>query len=103
MGILFIGGIHFSLYLVGGLSTLQELVPDNIRGRVMGLYGATWSLGPLGMAQAGFVARYMGAPFAVAAGGVVVLVVAILIFALRSDLRSFRGREAERMEVPAKA
>lgn len=103
MGILFIGGIHFSLYLVGGLSTLQELVPDNIRGRVMGLYGATWSLGPLGMAQAGFVARYMGAPFAVAAGGVVVLVVAILIFAFRSDLRSFRGREAELMEVPAKA
>ena len=94
MGILFIGGVNFSLYLVGGLSTLQELVPDGIRGRVMGLYGATWSLGPLGMAQAGFVARYLGAPVAVGIGAVVVFVVAAVIFALRSDLRNFRGRQA---------
>ncbi|MDE2937598.1 MAG: MFS transporter [Chloroflexota bacterium] len=95
MGILFIAGINFSLYLVGGLSTLQELVPDNIRGRVMGLYGATWSLGPLGMAQAGFVARYLGAPVAVGIGAVVVLLVAVLIFVFRSDLRNFRGRQPE--------
>ena len=101
MGILFVGGIHFSLYLVGGLSALQELVPDSIRGRVMGLYGATWSLGPLGMAQAGFVARYMGAPFAVAAGAVVVLVVAALVFVFRSDLRKFRGRIIEPVAATA--
>lgn len=103
MGILFIGGINFSLYLVGGLSTLQELVPDNIRGRVMGLYGATWSLGPLGMAQAGFLARYMGAPFAVAVGAVVVFLVALLIFLFRADLRNFRGRQAEPETEPAPA
>ena len=103
MGILFIGGINFSLYLVGGLSTLQELVPDNIRGRVMGLYGATWSLGPLGMAQAGFLARYMGAPFAVAVGAVVVFLVALLIFLFRADLRKFRGRQAEPETEPAPA
>ena len=103
MGILFVGGINFSLYLVGGLSTLQELVPDNIRGRVMGLYGATWSLGPLGMAQAGFVARYLGAPFAVAVGAVVVFLVALLIFLFRSDLRRFRGRQVETAVEPANA
>ena len=109
MGILFVAGISFSLYLVGGLSTLQELVPDGIRGRVMGLYGATWSLGPLGMAQAGFVARYLGAPVAVALGAVVVILVAVLIFLFRSDLRNFRGRVHEpepaavSTEVPAEA
>ncbi len=95
MGILFVAGINFSLYLVGGLSSLQELVPDNIRGRVMGLYGATWSLGPLGMAQAGFVARYLGAPFAVAVGALIVFLVAVLIFCFRSDLRRFRGGQPE--------
>ena len=95
MVILFVGGINFSLYLVGGLSALQELVPDNIRGRVMGLYGATWSLGPLGMAQAGFVARYFGAPLAVAVGAVVVFLVALLIYFFRPDVRNFRGRQAE--------
>ena len=103
MGILFVGGINFSLYLVGGLSTLQELVPDNIRGRVMGLYGATWSLGPLGMAQAGFVALYMGAPVAVAIGAVVVFLVAALIFLFRPDLRNFRGRQPEAAAVPARS
>ncbi len=95
MGILFVGGVHFSLYLVGGLSTLQELVPDRIRGRVMGLFGATWSLGPLGMAQAGFVARYMGAPFAVAIGAAAVILVAVVIAFVGSDLRTFKGRQAE--------
>ena len=89
------GGINFSLYWWGGLSVLQELVPDGIRGRVMGLYGATWSLGPLGMAQAGFVAQYLGAPLAVAIGAWVILVMALLIYLFRPDVRNFRGRQAE--------
>ena len=95
MVILFVAGINFSLYLVGGLSTLQELVPDGIRGRVMGLYGATWSLGPLGMAQGGFVAEYLGAPVAVALGAVVIFVMALLIYLFRPDVRNFRGRQPE--------
>ena len=95
MVILFVTGINFSLYLVGGLSTLQELVPDGIRGRVMGLYGATWSLGPLGLAQAGPVAEYLGAPVAVALGAVVIFVMALLIYLFRPDVRNFRGRQPE--------
>ena len=95
MGILFVGGINFSLYLVGGLSMLQALVPDSLRGRVMGLYGATWSLGPLGMAQAGFVAQYLGAPLAVAVGAVAIFLTALLIYLFRADVRNFRGRQQE--------
>ncbi len=104
MAILFVAGINFSLYLVGGLSTLQELVPDGIRGRVMGLYGATWSLGPLGMAQGGFIAQYLGAPLAVALGASVILVIALLIYLFRPDVRNFR-RQAKRAqtEQPAAA
>ena len=96
MVILFVAGINFSLYLVGGLSTLQELVPDGLRGRVMGLYGATWSLGPLGMAQGGFVAQYFGAPLAVAVGAVAVFLVALLVYLFCPDVRNFRGSEVER-------
>ena len=91
MGILFIAGISFALYLVGGLSTLQELVPDHIRGRVMGLYGATWSLGPLGLAQSGFVAQYLGAPAAVALGAGIMLITALLIYLFQPAVRNFRG------------
>lgn len=99
MGLLFIAGVAFALYLVGGLSTLQELVPDNIRGRVMGLYGATWSLGPLGLAQSGFMAQYFGAPMAVAAGAAVMLAVALLIYLFRPEVRNFRSG----MELAARA
>ena len=84
-------GISNSLYLTGGLSVLQHLVPDRLRGRVMGLYGMTWSLAPLGMAQAGFVAQYTNASVAVAAGAVVTIVVAGLILLLSPAIRALRG------------
>ena len=98
MALLFVVGIANSLYLVGGLSTLQELVPDQLRGRVMGLYGVTWSLGPLGMTQAGTIAQYFGAPVAVAAGAAVLVVVALLIFVLNPDLRELRMGTEERLQ-----
>ena len=106
MGLLFVVGISNSLYLVGGMSILQQLVPDSLRGRVMGMYGMTWSLAPLGMAQAGFVAQYHGAPAAVAAGAVIIIVVAGLIWLKGSEIRAIRGRipESQRLAyqlVPA--
>lgn len=90
MALLFLVGVSNSLYLVGGLSTLQELVPDQLRGRVMGLYGVTWSLAPLGMSQGGFIAQYFGAPVAVGAGAAVITVAAALIFARSPDIRRLR-------------
>lgn len=90
MGLLFLVGISNSLYLIGGLSTLQELVPDHLRGRVMGLFGMTWSLGPLSMSQAGIVAQYLGAPMAVASGAAVIVVVAVLIHVRSSEIRALR-------------
>ena len=91
MGTLFAVGMAYGLYQVGGLSALQAMVPDNIRGRVMGLYSATWSLVPLGMAQSGLVAQYFGAPLAVALGAVVVFLSALLVFLFRPEVRNFRG------------
>ena len=90
MGMLFFVGVSNSLYLVGGLSTLQQLVPDQLRGRVMGIYGATWSLGPLGMSQGAFVADYLGAPVAVAVGAGVLAAVSVMIFILSPDIRGLR-------------
>ena len=91
MAALFAVGAAYGLYQVGGLSALQAMVPDNIRGRVMGLYGATWSLVPLGMAQSGLVAQYFGAPLAVGLGAVVVFLAALLVFAFRPEVRNFQG------------
>ena len=91
MGILFLVGVSNSLYWVGGLSTLQELVPDQLRGRVMGLYGATWSLGSLGMAQGAFVADHINAPWAVGIGAGILAAVAVLVFAFSPEIRTLRS------------
>ena len=96
--ILFFVGVVNSLYLVGGLSTLQELVPDQLRGRVMGLYGMTWSLSPLSVSQAALVAEHLGgAPVAVAAGAVVIIVAAGVIFAMSPELRGLRAGITEQV------
>ncbi len=102
MALLFLVGISNSLYLVGGLSTLQQRVPDQLRGRVMGLYGVTWSLAPLGMAQGGFIAQYFGAPLAVGVGAAVIMVAAALIFVRSPDVRRLRVEEStQAYQTPA--
>ena len=51
---------------------LQTLVPDELRGRVMGFYSFVFvGLAPLGALQAGVLAEHYGAPVAVATGGIV--------------------------------
>jgi MFS family permease len=51
---------------------LQTLVPDNLRGRVMGFYSFVFiGMGPLGAFQAGVFAERFGAPWAVAVGGLI--------------------------------
>ena len=91
MGILFFVGASYSTYLVGGMSTLQQLVPDRLRGRVMGIFGATWSLVPLGMAVGGTVAQHTDAATAVAIGGLLILLVALGVLVASPQMRALRG------------
>lgn len=50
---------------------LQTLVPDQLRGRVMGFYSFMFvGMAPVGALQAGIVAERFGAPAAVGLGGV---------------------------------
>jgi hypothetical protein len=48
-----------------------------MRGRVMGFFGMTWSVMPLGGLQAGALASVITAPLAVAVGGLAVAAFAI--------------------------
>ena len=77
MSAMFFIGVFNSTYMVSIMSSLQMLVPDRMRGRVMGFYGMTWSIMPLGGMQAGSIANYLGAPFAVSIGGLAVIAFAI--------------------------
>ena len=64
------------------LNTLIQLtVTDVYRGRVMGVYGLSAAgLREFGGMQAGFIAEWAGAPFAIEAGAVVVVLVAFFFF-----------------------
>ena len=79
-------GVGFSLFNVTAQTTIQLMVPDEFRGRVMGVWGMTHTVVmPTGRMQAGAVAnfsetslvgllgRLAGAPFAVALGGLLVV------------------------------
>tara|TARA_B100001245_G_scaffold16886_1_gene11228 strand:- start:317 stop:544 length:228 start_codon:yes stop_codon:yes gene_type:complete len=64
-----------------------------MRGRVMGFYGMTWSIMPLGGMFAGSLAKYVGedstgVPIAVAIGGILVAVFAIGPFFMNRNVRN---------------
>ncbi len=75
--LMFIMGTASSTYMIAIMSSLQILTPDNMRGRVMGFYGMTWSIMPLGAFQAGAIAEFVGVPVAVAMGGALVTLFAL--------------------------
>jgi MFS family permease len=84
MALLFTMGAVSSIYMTTVNTVLQSLVPDALRGRVMGIYGLTWSLMPIGGALAGaFAATFaepaVGAPVAVGIGGALVALMAVSV------------------------
>lgn len=87
----------FMIVAMASTNTLiQTLVPDNLRGRAMAVYGMMFmGMAPFGALLAGAIAHRLGAPITVALGGGV-CIVASIVFALR--LPAFR-REARQMIV----
>ncbi len=77
LGLLFLVGWANDLYLTTTGSVLQLRLPDQLRGRVMAVYGLTWSLMPLGGMIAGAIAEFAGAPVAVATCGFLVASMAL--------------------------
>ena len=77
LAVLFVLGIFTSVYMITVQSSLQLMVPDRMRGRVMGFFGMTWSIMPLGGLQAGAVAQIIQVPFAIVVGGLAVTVFAL--------------------------
>jgi len=88
-------GALYGFFQIAANTMMNLLVPTEYRGRVMGLRGIMWSLSPLGALQAGLIASFVSTPFAIALGGVAILVVFGLAFALSSELRNVRALVAE--------
>jgi len=75
--IMFIIGMCNTTYAISIQSSLQMLVPDHMRGRVMGFYGMTHNLMPLGGMLTSVLAGLITVPFAIAVGGLAVAAFAI--------------------------
>ncbi len=87
LALLFFMGAANQVYMTNVNTTLQLHVPDAMRGRVMGLWGLTWSLMPLGGTIAGTIAHFAGPRVALATGGVLVTGMAVLMALLSPRIR----------------
>ena len=94
-----VGGMFFSVNQVAASTVLNLLVPDEFRGRVMGLRGATWSVAPLGSLVAGILAVLVSTAFAVAMGGLMVILFALLAFGISTEIRNLRSAVGDSPEA----
>src|SRR6201993_360125 len=89
LAFLFVAGFGMLLFFSTSNTVLQTIVPDDMRGRVMGVWSLIFgAMIPLGSLEAGAVANWWGAPFALALGACLCAVSALV------TLLVIRRREA---------
>ena len=70
---------------------LQSVVPDGLRGRVMGFFTFVFiGMAPFGALQAGFVAEHLGAPTAVVLGGMVCAITSLTLWGRVPEVPALR-------------
>jgi MFS family permease len=88
--LLAIVGFGIVLYFSTSNTVLQSIVPDNMRGRVMGIWALIFGgMIPLGSLQAGLMADFLGAPATIAIGALICALAAVV------TLNVIRRREAQ--------
>lgn len=80
-------GAAGSGYMAVNNTLLQSNVPMRLLGRVMSVYMLTFALMPMGALPVGALAEVIGAPIAVSAGGVLIVIFTVVIAILRPNLR----------------
>jgi MFS family permease len=100
MALMTILSVFNTLSNTASQSSLQLLVPDHIRGRVMGFYGMTYNIRPLGGMQASALASIsaIGAPVAIAIGGLAVAAFPIVAMLAKKKVRNL-GSELRQAET----
>ena len=94
LGMLLIVGFCATVQMAATNTTLQNRVPDHLRGRIMAVY-ATMFMGiqPIGALLAGGVATWIGAPYTLAVFGTLCFL-GSLVFIFRVALPAQRRSEA---------
>lgn len=89
---IFGASVFSSMYMIMSLTVLQLKVPDELRGRVMGIHGMCYSFGPLGGLAAGALAAYLTAPGAIAALVTCYVILLIVIGTRYSIVKNLSGQ-----------
>ena len=84
-------GMTSQFYMTSVNQTLQLNLPEELRGRVMGISGLAWELMPLGGTIAGGVAEFAGAPAAIILGGAMVAGTALIILLSKNKMQRLEG------------
>ena len=89
--LLLVSGFAAEVYLIIGMTVVQLLVPNGLRGRVMGIWTMTYFLTAVGGFIAGFAAEFIGVRITIAAGALSVTAFAIVVYLASAELRHLRG------------
>jgi MFS family permease len=99
---IFLAGFGMVTLISTGNSLLQLNVPDELRGRMMSLFGLiVMGFSPLGMLVYGVVAHYVGPGLAIAGGSLVAGLVCGMVLLRNPEFRHFRFGELEGPEETA--
>jgi MFS family permease len=90
--LLFVSGLGMLLFFSTANTTLQTIVPDNMRGRVMGVWSLVFgAMIPLGSLEAGAVAHWFGTSYALGFGAVVCAIAGLVtLLAIRRRVAAER-------------
>ena len=80
-----LGGFGMLLFFSTANTVMQTIVPDEMRGRVMGVWSLVFgAMIPLGSLEAGAVAHWVGTPLALAFGAIICAASALItLFVIR--------------------
>jgi MFS family permease len=85
-------GISNQIYMTTTTMVLQLSIPNELRGRVMSIWGLTFSLIPTGGAISGAVAEHFGVQLAIALGGIMVIASTLAVAAALPEIRQLDRR-----------
>jgi MFS family permease len=88
---LFIGGLANTIFFVVAMTVLQLRVPEQMRGRVMGIYTITFSFIPLGGVMGGVVASIYDERIAVTVGAVILASIFVFVGLTQPMIRNLDG------------
>lgn len=95
LGFLFIGGMANTIFFVVAMTVLQLRVPEQMRGRVMGIYTITFSFIPLGGVMGGIIARAYDERIAVMIGAIILAAIFVFVGITQPMIRNLNVQNLE--------